>query len=180
MWLRFSAYVVRGDIPSSCDRWCEKTPKNVLHFGRILAIFKNKVRLLHIVRDGRDVTLSRHPLNPEKYWISPARWVHDVSAGLRYLNHPCVMTLRYEDLIEDLPGLGAKILDFIGEEPCNLAELFPGRAKLTSSVAWFDGVQSAHGKSIGKWKKPGNTERVAEFMDTPGAAELLKKFGYEV
>ena len=67
MFLRFFAYLLSTDIPGECDRWCEKTPKNVLRFDRILKLFNNKVRLIQIVRDGRDVTLSRHPLNPEKY-----------------------------------------------------------------------------------------------------------------
>lgn len=180
MFLRLWVRLMGSDILKDFDRWCEKTPKNVLHFGRILKLFNNRVRLLHIVRDGRDVTLSRHPDNPKKYWVSPARWVRDVSAGLQYLDHPCVMTLRYEDLVEDLTGTGYKILNFIGEDPCDLVEIFPSKATLANSNAWFDGVKSVHGKSIGKWKKTNNKERVSEFMNTPGAVELLKKIGYEI
>ncbi len=180
MLLRLYARMVASGIPRDCDRWCEKTPKNVLQFDRILKLFNGRVRLLHIVRDGRDVTLSRHPRNPGRYWVSPARWVREVNAGLKYMDHPCVMTLRYEDLIEDLTGVGYKILDFIGEEPCDLAGIFPGRAKVTSSRAWYGGIKSAHGESIGKWRRTDNKERVSEFMDTPGAVELLKKFEYEV
>ena len=60
-----------------------------------------------------------------------------------------------------------------------LAELFPGRAKLAHSPAWFDGVKNTYGNSIGKWKTTDNPERVSEFMETPGASELLKRFGYE-
>ena len=60
-------------------RWCEKTPKNVLFFDRILKHFKNRVKLIHMVRDGRDVIFSRHPRNPHEYWVSGKRWIDDVS-----------------------------------------------------------------------------------------------------
>ena len=58
------------DPPASTTRWCEKTPKNVQVFGALLAHFGERVRLVHIVRDGRDVLTSRHPSSTGK-----ARWL---------------------------------------------------------------------------------------------------------
>ncbi|MCD4696794.1 MAG: sulfotransferase, partial [Bacteroidales bacterium] len=85
-----------SNLLNSYDQWCEKTPKNVLFFKRINDHFNQKVKLIHIVRDGRDVIISRHPTNPKIYWVNPERWISDVNAGLSMYSHPNVHTLRYE------------------------------------------------------------------------------------
>src|SRR5919106_146832 len=62
--------------------WCEKTPKNVMHFDELLVHFGGDVRLIHLVRDGRDVVTSIHPRAPDACWVSLERWKNDVEAGL--------------------------------------------------------------------------------------------------
>jgi len=103
-------------IPKSCNRWCEKTPKNVLFFGDILNYFYNNVKVIHIVRDGRDVILSKHPKRPAVYWVSPERWIEDVSAGLKFKNHPNVYTVKYEDLVLEYETTIKDICTFLGIE----------------------------------------------------------------
>jgi hypothetical protein len=78
----------RADIPASCWRWCEKTPKNVRFFGPILEAFGQDIRLIHMVRDGRDVVTSVHPRRPEGFWVRRRRWVKDVASGLAFADHP--------------------------------------------------------------------------------------------
>ncbi|MBD3369244.1 hypothetical protein GF402_02645 [Candidatus Fermentibacteria bacterium] len=76
-------------------RFCEKTPRNVRFFGSILKTYERKVRLIHIARDGREVITSRHPKDPNAYWVSKERWVRDVSAGSSHADDPCMLTARY-------------------------------------------------------------------------------------
>ena len=53
------------DVVCSESRfWCEKTPRNVLHFRRILRCLGKRARLIQVVRDGRDVVCSVHPDDP--------------------------------------------------------------------------------------------------------------------
>jgi hypothetical protein len=59
------------------------------------------VKFVHLVRDGRDVVLSKHPTYPDEYHVEPERWIRDVREGARFLSDPRVYTLRYEDLILD-------------------------------------------------------------------------------
>ena len=72
-----------------------------MFFGKVLEEFRERVKIIHIVRDGRDVVLSRHPVDTARHWISPSRWVEDVSAGLSFEGHPQVLTIRYEDLVKE-------------------------------------------------------------------------------
>ena len=78
---RLYRYVLVNSLPNEKNRWCEKTPGNVRHFDKILSYFNNKVKLIHIIRDGRDVMLSKHPKKPDSYWIFPVIWINDVKEG---------------------------------------------------------------------------------------------------
>lgn len=42
-------------------RYCEKSPKNVLYIEKLLEAFRGEEKVIHVVRDGRDVITSEHP-----------------------------------------------------------------------------------------------------------------------
>jgi len=165
-------------IPRECKRWCEKTPKNILFFDKIFEHFGGKVKLIQIVRDGRDVILSKHPDKPREYWIPPQRWIDDVYAGIRYLDNPYVLTIRYEDLIIDFPKTIRVVLDFIDEENHNNMATWHRHASVKSHDAWFHDARPIYSSSIGKWKNTKNKKIVDELMAIPEARKLLKRFGY--
>ncbi len=93
--------------------WAEKTPRNVLHLGWVLDRFPNVV-FLHVLRDGRAVvnSLRTHPRFVTRAGrIVPTnvrndldgcidRWLRAVTSGLEFRQHPRVVELRYEDLVE--------------------------------------------------------------------------------
>lgn len=162
----------------TCDRWCEKSPKNVLFFERIIKFFSGRVRLIHIVRDGRDVITSVHPKNPSGYWVSKDRWVQDVSAGLRLEKHPCVLTLRYEDLILDHARQLERICAFVGV-PCDeRMRDWQRHAAIRRDEAWFDSLRLPDASSIGRWRGPQHRAVVEDFMRDGRAVELLRHFRY--
>jgi len=173
-------YIMRSEVPGTARRWCEKTPKNVKFFGRIIELFSGKVKLIHIVRDGRDVVSSRHPHAPERSWVSPKRWVEDVRAGLEFRDHPLVLTVKYEDLILDYERTARSVFSHIGEECTAEVLSWHENARVRKNLAWFDGVRPIHAESIGRWKDPALADLLEKFMHYPGAPELLKDLGYEV
>ncbi|GAB6099415.1 hypothetical protein JCM16358_12940 [Halanaerocella petrolearia] len=175
---RLYRYALTHKIPSQCTRWCEKSPSNVLKFDKILDYFGEEVRLIHIVRDGRDVMLSQHPSAPDKYWVSPERWVKDVKAGLKFVDHPQVLTIKYEDLILSYQDTINKIFNFIGEEPTQELDNWFKNTNVKDSNAWYDKAQQIHSKSVEKWKKEENQERVAEVMQHDEVVELLEELDY--
>lgn len=160
-------------------RWAEKTPKNVLAFQSILDFFGTEARLIHIVRDGRDVILSRHPHDTSRYWVEGWKWKYYVTKGMRYRNHKSILTVFYENLIQNFEQEILKICEFLGEE-CN-EEIINWKinTKVKNHSAWFSEVKPLSGNSIGKWKNRTDDPVVEAFMKDREVRKLLDELGYE-
>lgn len=176
---RLYSTFLRYKIPSSANRFCEKTPRNVLRINDIDQYYSGRFRFINIVRDGRDVVLSRHPKGKDGYWVSPDRWVNDVSAGVQYADHPNVYTIKYEDLINDFELVMKGICEFLDIPWTEKMERWIEHSQVKRNVAYFGRrVKPISNKSIGKWKLPENQDRANELLEYPGAKDLLKHFGY--
>lgn len=173
--------IARTGLDDRAGRWCEKTAKNVRNFGRLADHFGGDVRLVHIVRDGRDVVTSRHRVDRDGYWIEPERWVSDVAAGLRHRDLACVHTLRYEDLVGSTRQTLRRLGDFLGEDLAGLAGRWHRDARVREFGPFDRPVARPLDESgVGRWRRPEHAGRVEQLMATPGAAELLEELGYEV
>ncbi len=91
---------------------CEKTPKNIRYFQDIYNFFGGSVKLIHIVRNFKDVVKSIHPTNPKKPWVPLERWVADVSIGLKSKNISYI--IKYEDLLTNLNHELENLFKFCG------------------------------------------------------------------
>ena len=171
-------HMITHKIPSEAVRWCEKTPRNVRFIPEILGYMDNKVKIIHIVRDPRDVLLSRHPRSPERYWIPISRWVADVTFGLDFERHPQVLTVKYEDLVLSYEDSVQKICNFIEEDCVPQIYDWTDHTNVRKNTAWFGSVKKLDPSSIGKWKKEEHSERVEEIMSNPDVVRLMKKLGY--
>lgn len=160
--------------------WCEKTPKNVMHFSELLTRFGRDARLIHIVRDGRDVVTSIHPKAPDVCWVSIERWKNDVEAGLRYLTHDQVLTVRYEDLIRDLEHVLRRLCRFIGLDYGPWFRFYPTTAKILTADAWPHPALTLHDRSINRWKKSIWRHRAMRLEADPVARQLLLRLGYSL
>lgn len=171
--------LTRTGLDAGARRWCEKTAKNVVNFGRLADYSEGDVRLVHIVRDGRDVVTSKHPVDRDGYWIEPERWVRDVTAGLEQRRLPCVHTLRYEDLVGSTPRTLRRLGEFVGEDLGGLA----GRWHRDATVRSFGPFERRVARpldasGVGRWRRSEHAERVDALLSTPGARELLEELGY--
>jgi protein-tyrosine sulfotransferase len=104
--------------------WVEKTPRNAGRFRFVRQHFPH-AKLVHIVRDGRDVvcSLRRTPFAkldhaPSESVVAAQRcavqWRASVRAARRFRHDPGYHELRYEDLVRD-PETTLKVLfDFLG------------------------------------------------------------------
>ena len=119
--------------------------------------------------------MSRHPKRIDGYWVAPERWVNDVSEGLKYADHP----IKYADLINDFETTMKKVCDFIGVPLTEEMESWLENSRVQRNRAYFGRqVPPISNQSIGKWKKPENQDRVNDFLNYPGARELLEQLGY--
>jgi len=171
-------HLIESPIPEQVERWCEKTPRNILYFDRILDAFGSGVRLIQIVRDGRDVITSRHPADSDNFWVPVDRWIQDVTAGLKFENHPQVLTLRYEDFLTEYESSLKSICDFVDLEFADEFLAYPETSQVNQHLAWDGGSRAISRKSIGKWKKPEFSDMVKAFEEKPEAMRLLEHYGY--
>jgi hypothetical protein len=170
--------ILTKKIKASATRFCEKSPSNVKRIETIDSYFKGNFKFIHIIRDGRDVCLSVHPTAKDRYWVEPRRWVNDVKAGLAFKKHPKVLTIHYEDLMDNYAQTIREICSFCELPLTPEMENWFEHTTVKRNRAYHQGVQKLHQGSIAKWKDPQNAKRVAEVMQYPGFEELLQELGY--
>jgi len=175
---RFYRYILLSGIPESALRFCEKTPNNVRVLDKILDFFEGQATIIHLIRDGRDVMLSRHPQNPDEYWVSPERWAYDVRYGLAYKDHPNVSTIFYEDLVRDYRSTIENICDFIGEPCTDEVYNWFDHSLVRQDRAWEGPVKEIHEQSLQKWKSTSDQNRVQEVIADDRVTSLLHELGY--
>jgi len=168
-------------ISPKAKRLCEKTPKNILFFDKILNYFGENAQLIHMIRDGRDVVTSKHPLHkPNEYWVSVEKWVNDVKTGLKFKNYPNVFTIKYEDVIYNFYEELKKLSNFLNENFILTEKSWKQRTTVRKSKHWAKPIQDIHAKSIQRWKKHEHEKRIQEFRQNSEAVELLESLGYEI
>ena len=171
--------ILKTRISKKVSRWCEKTPNNIRYIDRIDSFFQGKYRFINIVRDGRDVILSRHPHTTHRYYhVEPGEWVADIEEGLKFMDRENFLTIQYESLIEDFQNTMTMVCNHLGIAMTKEISNFYDHATVRKSPAYFTGLEKMHSNSIGKWKNPENRERTDELLACPGAIHLLKKFNY--
>lgn len=163
-------------------RWGDKTPQYVTEMPVLVELFP-AARIVHMIRDGRDVALSwlRTRLEPRNLYTAARLWKERVTAGRVAGSHlPSAMYLevRYETLLREPEAVMRTICAFIGE-PYDDIVLSPS----------LGGLIPAHGKAslllrnevvrtnAGKWKTamPPSSRILFESV----AGELLSELGYE-
>jgi hypothetical protein len=165
-------------IKSTATRYCEKSPSNIRHVEWIDRLHSGNFKMIQIIRDGRDVILSRHPRDSEKYWIAPERWIDDVATGMNYLEHPNVHTIRYEDLVKEYEKTITGICDFLKIDVSEEILQWHDHTTVQENKALFSNIQKINKASVGKWKDTAFDERVKQLTDQPKAIALLKKLHY--
>lgn len=177
---KFTQKISEVEKQPGIQAWCEKTPKNVMHFDELLIHFGGDLRLIHLVRDGRDVVTSIHPRAPDDCWVSLDRWKNDVEAGLAYATHPQVLTLRYEDLVRYSRQILARLCSFVGLDYGPWFHSYPTTAKVKVADGWFHPAVPLHDQSINRWMNSSWRERAMRLESDPVARRLLLRLGYSL
>ncbi|MCP4142728.1 MAG: sulfotransferase [Chloroflexi bacterium] len=151
----------------TAKRWAGVSTLGVIAFQRILEQFGSNIRIINMVRDGRDVILEGDKKVMGKYVVNPERWVYDIRGGIEFEAHPQVLTVRYEDLVQDYEKTIRKICVFIGETDVAPFLNYPIGASKIEDGYW-----------IGKWKQAQFSERVGQLLENPDAARYLRRYGY--
>ena len=121
--------------------WVEKSPANCTHAGFLASLFP-RMRLVHVIRDGRDVacSLMRVPWAPDDFPAALAIWERSLLAahrGLRRVPAESVHQVSLEDLVANRRDRARdSLLAFLGIDGDRRArafferELTPDRARI--------------------------------------------------
>lgn len=157
----------RNKVSFSARYWASTHRLSILVYQELLDYYGKDLRIINVVRDGRDVVVENHSGIMRRYATTPERWVFDVKEGMRFEEHPQVLTIRYEDLTQNYEETINNVAQFIGEENVAPFHNYPKGAKIITPKYW-----------IGKWKQPQYMHRIESFLQTPGALECLRHYGY--
>jgi hypothetical protein len=95
-----------------CHIVLEKSPTNVYCFRQASETLDG-VRIVHLIRDGRDVVVSlmRRGFN---LFGAGSRWLYDTVRGLEARGSPSYLEARYEDLVSDPEDTCERLLRHFG------------------------------------------------------------------
>jgi hypothetical protein len=180
----------RWFVTKRAFRWTEPAELEALA-ARAL---RERVGIIHIVRDPRDVLLSRHVSSNRERYVDPDHWQRSVAAAdwleARLAGRCPFFTLRYEDLVCDGRTLEARLAATFGLRlrPGAMIENVADSLKLTGKAldpymaVNMQGVRNADPTSIGKWRASKDNPE-GDLLAAPGTAELYRAFlvrhGYE-
>jgi hypothetical protein len=178
---QLKAFLVSLEIKPEHRRWCEKTPNNVFYLEYIFSMFK-QAKVIHIIRDGRDVVMSHHKQLGK--FMTPQKWEKYVGEGLKFKDDPSVLTIRYEDLIIEFDKVMKDVSQFLGIEN-TFHKHFYTETSVDNNASIINGygnkgiytAKPISSDSLNKWKNAPDV--IKAFNDYQPAKALLVKLGYE-
>lgn len=165
------------------SRWGDKTPRYVVNIPELAALFPSS-RFIHLIRDGRDVTLSYAdvPFGPTNVAKAAELWANRVAKGLRdgrKLERGRYIEIMYTDLVEDNEGEVKDICAFVGA-PFHEAMLDPQETKkgaLARADKYNKHVTEQPIRRVRSWKTDMPPEHIEIFEAVAG--DVLSELGFE-
>lgn len=175
--------------------WADKTSRNVHRFGEILTHFPN-AKLLHIVRDARDViaSLRTHPKRrvvngkiEETGIVHPfeaclERWLFAISDGFKFRDHPNYLEVRYEDLVNETESTLKKACRHISIEfEPNMLKFYQEKGGSRDPLKFPQNIEATlpiFHSSIGRWKQDLTPKEAKTVVKRVGL--YLKQLGYKI
>lgn len=169
------------------DRWVDSTPTNIPHLLRIKRDFPD-ARIIHIIRDGRDVALSLD----KRGWSRPLPWDRDkglMAAGLYWewivrkgrklgsLLQPDYLEVRYEDLVKQPAQTLERVAVFLAHDLDyqRIRQTSIGSVK-NPLTSFKEDLERGQFKPVGRWKDRFPPDQLVLFENLVG--EYLEQLGY--
>lgn len=189
-----------GAQGGSAGLMMEKNPRNTLRVPFIRAVFP-EAKLVHVVRDGRDVACSMVPGCGGAEWshLKPPSWKgllvgsegvlrcalawkEVMEIALADLADAPHLEVRYEELVRSPRDVARGIGMYLGlrEDPAvlrfceRIRDATPASYHAAHQSTWYRGD---HGSRIGRWRE--NLTEAEQQTIHEALAGLLRKLGYE-
>ena len=163
------------------DRFCSKNPgPDDLRFA-LAALKKNPdLWIIGMVRDPRDVVVSRHLQSPDEFWAD----LSAIKTRAKYLlnsnTHDRFIIVRYEDLVNNPDAVQDALIACIPflEKRARFSDFSKIARPSANAKRALGGVRAISTNSIGRWRDelPRLKGQIARYGPIE---ELLRTLGYE-
>lgn len=139
---------------------CTKHPREVMYMPCVLK-HNHQVVSIYVVRDPRDVIVSSHKRQPDRYYSNLRFWLDAERSARKLHDHPRFLIVRYEDLVTDPDRVQLELeqaLPFLKRRFAFSEFHLHAQISEQSAVA-LNGVRPVDGSSIGRWRQ--HLDRVA-------------------
>lgn len=140
--------------------WCEKTPKYVFSVDTLLNLYPN-CKIIHIIRDGRDVARSFSRRWNNNYKLTISEWKKSIAKTNKFLSRKNYTRVSYENLTREPERVMASLSKFL-DVPLEKNMLFSSQPYFTDSVS--DGkirINSGQWESFFTGHQIKNIEKIA-------------------
>ena len=170
------------------ERWADTTPEHLLHLHRIKETIPDAL-IIHIIRDGRDVSLSTEKLGyirplpldrmPSKM-VAGLYWEWMVNKGRRDGRDlgADYTELHFEELINHPRETLARLGQFIGQELDYDRIRRTGIGSVSAPNTSFEAQSAENFDPTGRWRSGYSAEELAMFEGLVG--RTLEETGYEL
>jgi hypothetical protein len=156
-----------------------KAPVDIIN-ARLLLNWWRDLWLICMVRDPRDVVVSRHRRAAESYYVGLGTWREGYGHARRMRAHPRVLELRYEDLTADPHGAQERIRRWMPqlERRAAFSDFHREANPCAASLDALGGLRPISGASVGAWRR--HKPRLATQLARHGPIDqTLIELGYE-
>lgn len=163
-----------------------KAPKYILFLKNITTYFPNS-KIIHIIRDGRDVSVST-----QEYFLEQTKkkflfeygvrtWVVSINQGKKFRENKNYLEVRYENLVEDPYNTLKNVSEFLQVKPATKKRIFEFykalNPKKVISTHRTQLLKPIYKDSIGKYKDEMMGKQKTIFKKIAG--NTLKELNYE-
>ena len=168
------------------DHLVLKAPKSIFLLGHLLNYYP-KIRFIHVIRDGRDASLSMQRYFLERtgntfpFSYGAKTWAVSIREGKRYRRIPDnYIEIRYEDLVAQPLNTMARVFEFLHIADFDEDRIinFNKHIEAARIATHEQGVASAVGSaSVRRWKSEMTDAQLRIFENITG--DLLTELGYD-
>lgn len=165
--------------PRPAQIFLTKHPRDILVADAALRIFGN-CHIICMLRDPRDMIVSRHGARPDKYWAGLDFWKFRAPIARALLGHPRFITVQYDELTERPDEVQDELMrrmPFL-KKKCDFSRYHENSDASEESVLAMHSIRPITPGSRGNWRR--HKPRVAGQLSLHGPiSDDLIEFGFE-
>jgi hypothetical protein len=156
-----------------------KNPRDFVTVPKLLELDAEQW-FIYMMRDPRDMVVSKHGRAPDRYWGNLAQWRNAWRTVAPFQAHPRLKIVRYEELVRDPNGIQAALAQFLPflEKRGDFSDFHQRSRPSAQALRAMRTLRPVSDENVGNWRR--HKERVVGQIREHGSlAQELIETGYE-